>query len=278
MTRHVRRVVPDSEIHSAIKLVFGTEPDEITCAVLRHPRRSFDLESLQEFAADAPADISDEFFIARSKYPVDRSPLFALSKLYEPGERILIFDKYKSQGQFMWQHRGEKCDFFFPGRFTYNRSGDGDGVWFLSGPLDGRYHPNPRTGNKASRRSEEPITRYPYIVLENDEAPRELWLRALALLPLLFVMITDSGGSSVHALVKSYATTKDQWEENVSEISSLVTILGAVPGALTAVRLTRLPNCWRRSKQREQRLLYLNDDADDTPLIERASVTNDQNA
>jgi hypothetical protein len=45
--------------------------------------------------------------------------------------------------------------------------------------------------------------------------------------------------------------------------------INADSGTLTAIRLTRLPNCFRASKHAWQELLYLNDQPDDTPLIER---------
>jgi len=44
--------------------------------------------------------------------------------------------------------------------------------------------------------------------------------------------------------------------------------LGADPGALSAVRLTRLPQAMRG--QRLQRLLYLNPDPDGRPIVELA--------
>jgi hypothetical protein len=267
-----RREVSDNEIKDAVALVFRTDPETIAPAITLARRTSFDLDSLRAFARRAPAELGEDFFIVRSKYPVDRSPLFALSKLYAPGEKILIFDKFRSQGQFLWQHAGGQINFAALPTWLVNNTrsaGDRNGSWFLSAPVDGRSHPNPRTSTM-SRRSEESVIRYPCIVLENDVAPRDLWLKALALLPLPIAMVTDSGGAGYHALIRSGATCKADWEANVAQIADVVITLGADPGALSAVRLTRLPNCWREKTQRWQRLLYLNDDDDDTPLVERS--------
>jgi hypothetical protein len=46
-------------------------------------------------------------------------------------------------------------------------------------------------------------------------------------------------------------------------------MLGADPGALTAVRLTRLGNCDRVEKGKIQRLLYLDSEPDGTPICHK---------
>jgi hypothetical protein len=81
--------------------------------------------------------------------------------------------------------------------------------------------------------------------------------------------VVDSGGSSVHALFRIDAESKAQWDEVVrTRFKGPLTVLGADPQAMTAVRLTRLANCWRGEKRKLQRLLYLNDSANDTPICE----------
>jgi len=54
-------------------------------------------------------------------------------------------------------------------------------------------------------------------------------------------MITDSGGISIHSLVRIDAVTKQEWDQKVTTIKPVLVALGADPGALTAIRLTRLP-------------------------------------
>ena len=63
-------------------------------------------------------------------------------------------------------------------------------------------------------------------------------------------MITDSAGNSIHALLKVDAGAKAQFDCAIAEIKPTLTILGADPGALTAVRrLGRIANALRTKKQ-----------------------------
>ena len=140
-----------------------------------------------------------------------------------------------------------------------------DGVWFLPQPVDGEYHPNPRSEGKLSRRSEESVTAWRYAVLESDKAAPEDWLRCLIQMPLRIVSICESGGRSIHALVRIDAASKEDWDAKVGAIKPVLVTLGADPGALSAVRLTRLPQAQRG--ERVQRLLYLNPAADGTPIL-----------
>jgi hypothetical protein len=91
------------------------------------------------------------------------------------------------------------------------------------------------------------------MVLESDEAPVKLWLAALARIMPRIAAITSSGGRSVHALVRVDARCKKEWDDEKRKVMGLV-VAGADPGALSAVRLTRLPSCLRGDKQ--QKLLY----------------------
>lgn len=123
------------------------------------------------------------------------------------------------------------------------------------------------------------MTSFRYAVIESDQAPRDLWLRALVQLPLAISAITDSGGSSIHALVRIDADSKAEWDEVVrGRLKAPLTILGADPQALTAVRLTRLANCLRTETgrwQRLQRLLYLDDEPTDCPICDLAPRDSD---
>lgn len=208
----------------------------------------FDPERARQFAGQI-AEISMDWLTQRSAVPVkDLGPSEFLSCLYEPGEKVLVFDVYRSGGQALWRH-GVNLDRF--------RKGRREGVWFLAQPVDGLYHDNPRLGYK-SRRSEENVTAWRYAVLECDCQAPEQWLRILVQLPLPICAVYTSGGRSIHALVRIDATSKQHWDRIVRQgmLPHLVP-LGADPGALTAVRLTRLPGCRREEKNAEQRLLYL---------------------
>jgi len=102
----------------------------------------------------------------------------------------------------------------------------------------------------------EAVTAWRYMVLESDSATEPLWLNMLAQLPLPISAIYDSGGRSIHALIRVDASTKTEWDAIKRTFVGLLTKLGGDAGALSAVRLTRLPGCLRG--KRKQALIYLN--------------------
>lgn len=176
-----------------------------------------------------------------------------LSLLYA-GEKVLIFSDDRSQGQALW-----------PDEPIPTSSGD-RGMWYLANPVSGLTHENPRTG-KPSRRSEESVTRWKFALLESDEADPSIWLGALAKANLPISAIYSSGGRSVHALLRvrgpgtglaslKGAGSKAEWDLWANAQKATLARFGADTKALTAVRLTRLPQQYRGAKL--QKLLYVN--------------------
>jgi hypothetical protein len=213
--------------------------------VVPRAKRTFDLGALERLACGGVRNLAEEVDLVwlANRSEVDPCLVSAedfLSRLYcRESERVLVFTDYRSQGDAVWPKDGLPTE-------------GPDGVWFLAQPVDGLRHPNPRLG-KMSRRSEESVTAWRWMVLESDDAPLRLWLGALARVGRRVASIVSSGGRSVHALIRVDAKTKREWDERKRELMSLV-VVGADPGALSAVRLTRLPGCLRRG--RLQKLLY----------------------
>jgi hypothetical protein len=193
---------------------------------------------------------------------------------------VLIFTVFGSQGQFIWW-RGKSYRLSArPGVKAVPAElpkGGPDGVWYLSQPVDGKWHPNPRETDaagrpKMSRRSEESVAAWQHMVLEADPVAEikgdpkkmmefeQLWLGFLAQLPLPIKAIYTSAGKSVHALVWLPAANKERFDAMKKMMGPLLSKLGADPRALKAVQLTRLPGCMRG--EREQKLLYLNPEPD----------------
>lgn len=191
-----------------------------------------------------------------------------LQSLYAPTEKVLCFTTWKSQGQAVWP--ADKVPTEGP-----------EGVWFLAQPIDGKYHPNPRNLDKAgqpklSRRSEESVTAFRYLVLESDTADMRDWLGLLVQIPLRIEAIYTSGGRSIHVLVRIDCATRRQWDEERKALEPTLNLLhlgGNDPGALSCVRLTRLPGAMRLGKRDKedryvrftppqlQKLLYLRPNA-----------------
>ena len=174
-----------------------------------------------------------------------------LRSLYALNEKTIIFTNERSQGQLVWSHATtqEELDRVL----QHNQNG----AWFAMNPVTGLYQKIERLG-KASRRSEENTTSFKYLLVESDNIEINLWLTILKQLPLRVSSITLSGNSSAHALVQTGATTKEEWTRTARDIAAMVVPLGACPGSLTAVRLTRLPKVTRKDNGKEQSLIYLN--------------------
>lgn len=255
------------------------------------PQAQYDPERLKRFSGHWAKSVDLVWLANRSALdPATVDSAGFLKALYAPNENVLMFNKCNrqgaqiTQGEAMWPAEEP------PKTGQY-------GVWFLPQPVDGQYHPNPRnidkeTGNaKPSRRSEESVTDWRYLVLESDSAPLREWLGVLVQLPLKICAIYTSGGRSVHALVRVDARTKGQWDDIKAGCFSkdaaagrfLVTN-GLDAGVLSAVRLSRLPGAWREGKvvnedqyQRFdrpelQKLLYICPNPRAVPLVDALPI------
>ena len=200
------------------------------------------------------------------KRPETQNSYSFLMSVYRPGETVLGFDRMDSKTPVAIVQITEPMDCRVPAAL---RAGGqhGSGVWYLCNPVDGRWHPNPRTGNQSCR-SEESITSWRYAVLESDAAPADQWLAFLVQLPVRISAIYTSGSRSIHALVRLDAASKHEWNSQIDPLKRPLKVLGADPGCLSGVRLTRLPGCRRPNKGGFQRLLYLSPNPPPGPLID----------
>ena len=153
----------------------------------------------------------------------------------------------------------------------------------LINPVDGAFGPN--ENGRQSRRSAANITSWRYLLIESDNAEFTDWLAALVQMPLPISAIYTSGGRSTHALIRVDAESKAHWDIITADLKPALMVLGADSGAMTAVRLSRLPCCERLGRTdrhgvynrfsdgpRLQRLLYLNPAPDSTPVCERRAI------
>lgn len=248
----------------------------------------FEVESLKKAAA-AVGPVTREELEKRSGVRLDTvTPELFLSALYPAGSRVLVFTRFASQGQYLWEVPGRKVEGFrvqgsggdlkpeplslksFSGAWELGRTRgekaarvarlprEGNcGVWFLNQPVDGVWRENPGKYRKDgspefSRRHEPCVTGWPYLVLESDiEGIEGLWVSYLAGLRLgALVAMYTSGGKSVHALIRMRSESKPEWDQTRDVIKPLLTKHGADPGVFSAVRLTRLPGCLRHGTER----------------------------
>ena len=214
----------------------------------------FDAEKLKGFAKHWARTVDLVWLANRSA--VDPATVTAagfLKLLYPDGEKVGVFTSEHSatigKGAVLWPDCGDEL----PTRGPEPRP---CGVWFLAQPVDGQYHPtddlDPDTGKpKMSFRNWRAITAWRYMLIESDKADVRQWLGAIVQLPLRITAMYTSGGRSVHALVRVDARTKGEWDTMKASMANSLTTLGADRAALSAVRLTRLPGCWRHGKMFE---------------------------
>lgn len=249
-------------------------------------RPDFDESKLRDYVQGVPP-VTREWFKQRSKLPVNLlTTADFLEALYLTNEAVLIFTHYYSQGDFLYHVASGKTGYRLAGERNVKAvvsalpSAGREGVWFLVNPVTGLWdkvekrkrHSDGSTTTEWhwTRRSEINVTRWPYVVLESDDAPEELWLRALAKLEMPIAAIYSSGGRSLHALVKIDAASKLEFDAWRDTLVQLLSPIGADPAAITAVRLSRLPFCKRLGARddegrynqypepRMQELIYVN--------------------
>jgi|694.fasta_scaffold18883_3 hypothetical protein len=238
-----------------------------TLTMPKRPAPKFDPAKLEKIARKLDGADADWFAARSPKRPDNRTPASFLHELYAPGEKVIVFDVFESQGQAVWTCMAPPFDARELDAF---RTGKPQGVWFLCNPVTGEFLPN--DSGKPSRRSWQNVTSWRYMILESDTANPEHWLAALAQLPLPIAAIYTSGGKSIHALVRINAASKQQWDDTADKLKPMLVTLGADRKAISAVRLTRLPGCERAEKRSVQTLLYLNGSPDLTPIADRRPI------
>jgi hypothetical protein len=207
-----------------------------------------------------------EWFMEKSPIDVGQiGPKEYLTMIYRPDDRVLIFTEFTSQGNFMfWKGKtfrlGPRPD--VKAVESDLPRGSEEGMWYLNQPVSGAWAPN--ADGRLSRRSAGTVTRWPYLVIENDPPAgadpvemRELWLSFVAQLQLPITAVYESAGKSVHVLVR-LMDDKDKTDFNKYRrlLGPFLSRYGADYASISPVRLTRLPGAYRG--KRMQRLLYLN--------------------
>jgi hypothetical protein len=259
---HPRQAKLNQQLRRAYGFASASHQPHGCYHVHKESRPAFLPEYARKFVERVPKEVGADWLRKRSPVTVPYllTPAEFLFAAYEMGDQVLVFSDYRSQGQELWQKYSFKVE---RGDLASFVRGHSDGIWFLANPVDGKEHFNERQ-QKMSRRSEESIKAFRYAVLESDCQPVNQWLKILVQLPLPIVSITHSGKKSLHALVRIDANSKVSWDQTIRAIKPKLIYLGADENALTAVRLTRLANCYRG--ERLQELLYLDPTPTDDPI------------
>ena len=188
--------------------------------------------------------------------PGPRDAAALLRVLYRPGERVFCGERYGGgEGVRM---AAEWIAAFDDGRPVPPH--------FIPNPLTGQEHPLPC--GKLSKRGDSAVAGFLYAVAEFDglSKPDQLafwWGFRTA--PI--VALIDSGGKSVHAILRVDCATRADWEQEIEGklFPRVLCPLGCDPACRNESRLSRLPGHFRREKNAWQRLLYLNPDPEGNP-------------
>lgn len=252
ITHHLDRAPQPREIADTVAKVRAEAEGLIEPQPKISLKREKDEKFLISLTAEGPLSV-EEF---RKLSPVDPTTVTThafLSALY--GDRHnLIFVDQQSQGRTVWNKSLPEPA--VAAAVTNNT----EGAWIMVNPVTGAYKSIERLG-KRSRRAEENLVAYEYILVESDSVDMELWLRVLTKLDLPIVSVTTSGSKSAHALVRVNAKDRADYLEKASELADLVIPLGADPAAMSAVRLTRVPGCVRKDTGKAQELIWFNPEA-----------------
>jgi len=239
-------------------------------------KAEYDPAKLKRLADQLPLFDVNDLMEGSPINPLEVTAADFLYCLYMPEELVLIFDTYASQGQFVWRRPPDGRPYDEEALQEFKKPYPGKGAWFLCNPIHGDCEEVPRlvkpsnpTGR--SRRAEECITAFRYLLMESDKAPMDLWIRAIVQLPIPIVSIVKSGGKSIHALARVNAGNVDEWDEIKERIAPGLIGLGTDEQALSSVRLTRLPGSYRADKEAWQELLFLHPHADGTPICKLLS-------
>jgi len=273
--RMTRPPSPRNEVEQAVRKAYSsnysgsaTHVWKGTKAPVRLMDIKFDPEKLKAKAQkiSKPASWRHWLWERSPKRPETQNAWSFLANVFHPGEKVFVFDEMESPSPVATVNISAPMDCRVP-EMLASGGRRGRGIWYLCNPVDGEWHHNPRE-DKMSCRSEESITRFRHAVLESDQAPPDLWLAFLAQLPICTVAIYTSGGRSVHCLFRLDARSKAEWDSFILPLKRPAKALGADANCLSAVRLTRLPGCWRPEKNGFQYLLYLNPNPPSRPLVE----------
>jgi hypothetical protein len=277
--RITRPPKPANEIAMAVAKAFNSKPPchaRTNGGRYTAPKKladiQFDPAKLHAVAArvSSPRNWRHWLWERSPKRPETQNAFSFLAHLYAPGELVHVFDKFdgiEGKKPLVTVKIGRPMDCRVPDSIRYGGR-FGDGIWFLCNPVNGQWHPNPRETNKLSCRSEESITSFRYAVLESDQAASEDWLAFIVQLPIKIAAIYTSGSRSIHCLIRLDARTKAEWDAQIQPLKRPLKLLGADAGCMSAVRLTRLPGCWRPNKNGFQKLLYLCPNPTAGPLLD----------
>jgi hypothetical protein len=226
----------------------------------------FKPELMAESAAKVPFEVTPDWLAEVSPECVlDVTPSQYLDAVFRPEENVAVKVDKLDRGLVY-----QVGDYESAARLNRYVKTNTAGAWYCTNPVDGQYNLKP-DGNRGGCYGDRRITDWRYLLLESDhEGFEQHWLNIVVQLNNVVALYT-SGNVSVHALVRVSATSKDEFNRIADQYKRLAQV-GACERSLSATRATRLPGVVRADNGREQRLLYLNPNADGQPIYEAKTL------
>lgn len=244
---------PSSEVVAAIRKAYAEhKPGEQYTPRPTTPAKPKALPMTREAFIRRGDGAAESDWWEASPYRIDWEPgpgdaLALLGALYAPDEYLFIGERYGAEvvtvGDWMKRIKaGEPCP-----------------PHFIPNTLTGQEHPLP--DGKLSRRGDSAVVGFRYAVAEFDtmsKADQLAFWWGYRTAPI--VALIDSGGKSIHALLRVDAPSREAWERDVEQrlFARVLCPLGCDPACRNESRLSRLPGHYRRERNAWQRLLYLN--------------------
>lgn len=194
--------------------------------------------------------------------PLDLSPTeqaaLQLEKLFLPEEYVCIVTRAKMVSLNKWTP-AERGRFFNVGKLVgqlrkaakledvFEHYNSKSGIWFCANPM-----------NPKGKRSDEDVTEFRHVLVEYDNGMKDAQIRNLLDSGLPISTMVDSGGKSVHALVRVEAEGKRHYKLCVNQIYTLLEkLIGTKSDTQNSnpSRLTRLAGASRGKN--EQTLLFV---------------------
>lgn len=245
---------PSSEVATAIRKAYAEHQNEAGADYcprrLIHNKPTPKPQTAQKFIQRGDGAAESDWWEA-SPIRIDWEPgpmdaLALLGMLYAPGEFVFCGERYGAEVRtaadwMRWIERGSPVPpHFIPNVLTGDVHVTGDG--------------------KPSRRGDSAVASFRFAVAEFDGLSKPdqlaLWwgFKSAPIAALI-----DSGGKSIHAILKVDCASRAEWEKEVEGklFPRVLCPLGCDPACRNESRLSRLPGHFRREKNAWQRLLYL---------------------
>ena len=201
-------------------------------------QNGYHLLPVSEVTKEVMQKITSDWLWWRSPIvPDSQSAASFLARLYEPGEKLFVTTKLRSKEGYILE-AGSREALETLRRISIENS---EGVWYLPNPITGQRMKNQNGG--LSYRCGAAVSSFKYIAFESDTVKPADWLEFIVTLPIPIAAIFETGGKSVHTLVKVSVSSLAEWKECAEILKEKLKPYGADPAMFQIQQTCRQPGC-----------------------------------